>query len=95
MSLSPPTKPAKQLSIGGSKMKVNYDREVGVLRILLSERQIVESDETRSDFILDYDAEGNVVGMEILNASKHAEIPNVCEFAVASSQIGSKQEAKA
>lgn len=65
-------------------MKVNYDKEVDVLRILLSDRQIVESDETRPDVILDYDAEGNVVGMEILNASKHAQIPNACEFAVAS-----------
>jgi len=65
-------------------MKVNYDKEVDVLRILLSERQIVESDESRPDVILDYDAEGNIVGMEILNASKHAELPNACEFAVAS-----------
>lgn len=65
-------------------MKVNYDKEVDVLRILLSDRQIVESDETRSDVILDYDAEGNVVGMEILNASKRAQVPNACEFAVAS-----------
>jgi len=64
-------------------MKVSYDKEVDVLRILLSERKIVESDESRADVILDYDAEGNVVGMEILNASKHAELPNACEFAVA------------
>ncbi len=54
-------------------MKVNYDKEVDVLRILLSDRKIVESDESRADVILDYDAEGNVVGMEILNASKHAD----------------------
>lgn len=54
-------------------MKVNYDKEVDVLRILLSDRQIVESDETRPDVILDYDAEGNVVGLEILNASKHTD----------------------
>lgn len=65
-------------------MKVNCDKEVGVLRILLSDRQVAESDETCPDVILDYDAEGNVVGMEILNASKHAELPNACEFAVAS-----------
>lgn len=64
-------------------MKVNYDKEVDVLRILLSDRQVVESDETRPDVILDYDAEGNVVGMEILNASKHTQLPNACEFAVA------------
>lgn len=65
-------------------MKVNYDKEVDVLRILLSERKIAESDETRPDVILDYDADGNIVAMEILNASKHAEFPNACEFAVAS-----------
>lgn len=64
-------------------MKVNYDREVDVLRIILSDREIVESDESRADVILDYDAEGNVVGMEVLNASKHAELPDACEFAVA------------
>jgi YD repeat-containing protein len=65
-------------------MKVHYDKEVDVLRILLSERPIAESDEARPDVIMDYDAEGNVVGMEILNASRHAELPSTCEFAVAS-----------
>ncbi len=64
-------------------MKISYDREVDVLRILLSEREIVESDEAREGVILDYDAAGNVVGLEILNASKHTELPNACEFAVA------------
>ena len=64
-------------------MKVTYDKEVDVLRILLSDREIAESDEARADVILDYDLDGNVVGMEILNASKHAELPNACEFAVA------------
>jgi uncharacterized protein YuzE len=64
-------------------MKISYDREVDVLRILLSEREIVESDEARDGVILDYDAAGNVVGLEILNASKHTELPNACEFAVA------------
>jgi len=64
-------------------MKVNYDKKVDVLRIILSERKIVESDEAKDGVILDYDEEGNVVGMEILNASKHAELPNACEFAVA------------
>lgn len=64
-------------------MKINYDKEVDVLRIILSEREIVESDEAKDGVILDFDAEGNVVGVEILNASEHAELPNACEFAVA------------
>ena len=64
-------------------MKINYDREVDVLRILLSKREIVESDEAKDGVILDYDSDGNVVGLEILHASKHTELPNACEFAVA------------
>lgn len=47
-------------------MKVNYHTEVDVLRIVLSEQPIVESDEKRPGVILDYDADGNIVGLEIL-----------------------------
>jgi uncharacterized protein YuzE len=65
-------------------MKINYDPEVDALSIILSNRPVVESDENRPGVILDYDANGNIVGLEILDASKHAELPNSCEFAVAS-----------
>lgn len=64
-------------------MKIIYDREVDVLRILLNEREIVESDEAKDGVILDYDTDGNVVGLEILNASQHTNLPTACEFAVA------------
>ena len=63
-------------------MKINYDREVDVLRIEFSHAVIEESDETRPGVILDYDKEGNVVGMEILDASKRTENPSMVEFAV-------------
>lgn len=64
-------------------MKVIYDKNVDVLRIIFSEREIVESDEAKDGVVLDYDADGNVVGLEVLNASQHTELPNKCEFAVA------------
>jgi uncharacterized protein YuzE len=51
-------------------MKVTYDQEVDVLRILFSNAAIEESDEDKPGVILDYDARGNVVGIEILDASK-------------------------
>ena len=62
-------------------MKITYDKEVDVLRIILNDRPISESDEAKPDLILDYDEAGNVVAMEILNASLPAELPTACVFA--------------
>ncbi len=63
-------------------MKITYYIETDTLRIILSEVAIDESDEDKPGVILDYDAGGNVVGMEILDASKRMEIPESVEFAV-------------
>jgi uncharacterized protein YuzE len=63
-------------------MKVTYDSEVDVLRILLSDAPIEESDEDKPGVILDYDKDGNVVGMEILEASKRIANPRAVEYAV-------------
>jgi uncharacterized protein YuzE len=51
-------------------MKVIYDREVDVLSILLSDAPVAESDQDKPGVILDYDDRGNMVGFEILDASK-------------------------
>lgn len=64
-------------------MKITYDPAVDVLRIVLSSAAIEESDEEKPGIILDYDAEGNVVGMEILDASARVEDPRSVEYAVA------------
>mgnify|MGYP001167428681 CR=1 FL=1 len=45
-------------------MKVFYDPEVDVLRILFSSHPIEESDEDKPGVIIDYDKQGNIVGME-------------------------------
>ena len=59
-------------------MKVTYDRDVDVLRLVFRSAKIRESDEGKPGVILDYDQDGNVVGMEILNASKRVDnIPAV------------------
>jgi uncharacterized protein YuzE len=64
-------------------MKVIYDQEVDVLRILFSNAAIEESDEDKPGVILDYDISGSIVGMEILDASKRMENPRSVEYAVA------------
>jgi len=63
-------------------MKVTYDPEVDVLRILFSQSSIEESDEDKPGVIIDYDNAGNIVGMEVLNASKRIENPRSVEYAV-------------
>ena len=63
-------------------MKVTYDTEVDVLRILFRNAPIEESDEDKPGVILDYDKEGNIVGLEVLNASQRIENPRALDYAV-------------
>ncbi len=64
-------------------MKVIYDSEVDVLRIRLTDAPIEESDEEKPGVILDYDAQGNMVGLEVLNASQRIVNPKSVEYTVA------------
>jgi uncharacterized protein YuzE len=63
-------------------MKVTYDPNVDVLSILLSDAPVEESDEDKPGVILDYDKNGNVVALEILDASKRMGNPMSVEYAV-------------
>jgi len=63
-------------------MKVTYDPEVDVLRILFSNSPIEESDGDKPGVIIDYDKDGNLVGMEILDASKRIDNPRAVDYAV-------------
>ncbi|BAZ80533.1 MAG: DUF2283 domain-containing protein [Sphaerospermopsis sp.] len=47
-------------------MKITYDSEVDVLRIIFSNAEIEESDEEKPGIILDYDEVGNIIGIEII-----------------------------
>jgi uncharacterized protein YuzE len=64
-------------------VKVKYDPEVDVLSILLSDAPVEESDESKPGVVLDYDIAGNVVGIEILDASKRMGDPMSLEYAIA------------
>ena len=63
-------------------MKVTYDQEVDVLRIILNDEDIEESDEDKPGVIIDYDGQGNVVGLEVLDASTRIADPRTLEYAV-------------
>jgi len=56
-------------------MRVIYDVGTDTLSIILSDLPVVESDEEKPGIILDYGATGNVVSLEILDASKRVDQP--------------------
>lgn len=65
-------------------MKVIYDNETDTLTIIFSEMPVAESDEDKPGVILDYDASGNLVSLEILDASSRVMLPTRIEYQVAS-----------
>jgi uncharacterized protein YuzE len=50
-------------------MRLKVDQESDALYFQLDESAIVESEEVQSGVVLDFDAEGHVVGIEILHLS--------------------------
>ena len=55
-------------------MKVNYYPETDSLYIDLSEKPSVEGKEISEGVVLDYDAEGNLSGIDIDNASEKVQL---------------------
>jgi uncharacterized protein YuzE len=55
-------------------MKLNYHAETDSLYIDLSEKPSVESREVSEGVVLDYDAAGNLVGIDIDQASKKVDL---------------------
>lgn len=64
-------------------MLIRYSKEVDVVYIQFSENQVAESDEGKQGIILDYDDNGNIVGIEVLEASKKIGQPNGVIYEVA------------
>lgn len=62
-------------------MKVRYDPETDTLTLRLSEHPVSESDEAKPGVILDFDQAGNVVSIEILDASKAGAMPQSIDYA--------------
>jgi uncharacterized protein YuzE len=52
-------------------MKSRYDAEADALYVQLADARITGSEEVRPGIVLDFDTAGRVVGIEILDASRH------------------------
>lgn len=55
-------------------MRINYDVATDSLYIHLTEQPSADSDEVADGVILDYDAHGALVGIDVQHASKKADI---------------------
>lgn len=64
-------------------MVIRYDKELDIVYIRFSEKTVEESEEDKPGIILDYDVEGKIVGIEVLNASSQIIQPNGIIYEVA------------
>ena len=64
-------------------MNVTYDSRTDTLTVRFSAGPVAESDEDKPGVILDYDAAGNLVALEILDASRKVENPSHLDYRVA------------
>jgi YD repeat-containing protein len=56
-------------------MKVTFDADTDTLTIVLSDAPVAESDEDKPGVIIDYDDQGNLVSIEVLDASARVQDP--------------------
>ncbi|MBS4028522.1 MAG: DUF2283 domain-containing protein [Ignavibacteriales bacterium] len=63
-------------------MKIIYDTQTDTMNVIFREEQIKESDEVKDGVIVDYGIDGNIIGFEVLDATKHTTQLNtfMCEI---------------
>lgn len=55
-------------------MKLEFDPQADAVYLELTDAEVEESKEIQPGIIMDYDAEGRVVGIEVLYVSKRTEV---------------------
>jgi len=55
-------------------MRIHYSSDVDALYIRFKETDTDDTDEISDDLIIDYDKEGNIIGLKILKAGKNTEM---------------------
>lgn len=58
-------------------MRMRVDHGADAVYLNLTDRPIKDSAEVAEGIVVDYDAEGRIVGVEILDASKRTDDPDV------------------
>ncbi len=58
-------------------MRIEYDREVDALYIRIQEKEVAQSKEVSEDVVLDLDEEGRIIGLEVLDATRHYSLSDI------------------
>ncbi|TAK23997.1 MAG: DUF2283 domain-containing protein [Chloroflexota bacterium] len=66
----------------GRPGRVTYDARTDTLSVVLRDAPVAESDEAKPGVILDYDDQGNLVGLEVLDASLRVTAADKMDFRV-------------
>jgi YD repeat-containing protein len=66
-------------------MKAVYDPKTDTVTFELNAGPVAESDEDKPGVILDYDKEGNLIGIEVLDASRRVADTRTMQFQVTES----------
>jgi len=56
-------------------LRWTHEIDAGALYVRRSDELIIESEQVEPGIVLDYDAAGNVVGIEVLSASERDKAP--------------------
>lgn len=56
-------------------MKIEFDPIADALYLELADSEVEKTEEIKPGVIMDYDADGNIVGVEVLYVSKRANQP--------------------
>lgn len=63
-------------------MNIKFDKETDTVYMRFSDAEIADSDEEKPGIIIDYSLEGEVVGIELLDASKKMRKPGSLVYEV-------------
>jgi uncharacterized protein YuzE len=61
-------------------MKVIYDKQADTLDLIFRNEAVAESDEVRDGIVVDYDQNGKLVSIAVLNASEHVHEPETMVY---------------
>jgi uncharacterized protein YuzE len=68
-------------------MKVIYDPDKDILQISFSEATVEETTKIAPELVLDYDKDGDLIGLEIRKASTKVENPYAIAYVVGEANV--------